>query len=148
MLFHLRVQPQVLPSIILTSFFSYSFSTLYLSDEGSQAGGGTENGKRSSSVLMSVNNTTLHRGTQHRLRGLLPSNWDRSKGDCLRNCNSTLRGKSQLCLSSTEVRAGHWQQPAEHLPREQIRKGRYNITECVSKWRERHQPETAPAWKK
>ena len=32
-LFWLSVQPQVLPFVILRSFFSYSFSTLYLPDE-------------------------------------------------------------------------------------------------------------------
>jgi hypothetical protein len=37
-LFHLSVQPQVLPLNIPRSFFSYPFSTLYLSQKGYQAG--------------------------------------------------------------------------------------------------------------
>lgn len=119
MLFFLRVQPQFLLFIILTSFFPFSFSTLYLPDEGSQAGGRMV--QEAFQFICLWTTPQLHRGTPGRLRGLLISDWARAKGNFLRN--SKVRGKSQLYLHSTEVRADHWQQPVGHLPRAQNVRG-------------------------
>ena len=113
--------------------------------------GKRQNGTRSLSVHLSVNTTTTseHHTDGHRAGwGPLASNWARAEGDFLRNCNSKLRGKSQLYLRPTEARADHWQQPVGHLPRAQNIRGTITSLGVYQDGKKTCQPETAPDWKK